>query len=144
EVNRRFQELVVAQYPSWLAADGEVRLTSQFLRRCVKPHWDPQREKAVIFIFDGMRYDVWDEMLRPMLLDRLEVIDTGADLNAYAKVETQGGCCSPSPSSLPVAEKGCCSAAPADEGLHRRLADLLRRYNVNDYAASVRVYAVKP
>ena len=25
----------------------------------------------------------------------VEVIDTGADLNAYAKVENQGGCCSP-------------------------------------------------
>jgi hypothetical protein len=75
EVNRRFQELVVAQYPSWLAADGEVRLTSQFVRRCLKPHWDPQAEKAVLFIFDGMRYDVWDELLRPMLLERMEVIE---------------------------------------------------------------------
>jgi hypothetical protein len=75
EINRRFQEMVAAQYPTWVASDGEVRLTSQFLRRCVKPHWDPQREKAVVFIFDGMRYDVWDELLRPMLEDRLEVIE---------------------------------------------------------------------
>ncbi len=73
EVNARFQELVVARYASWLATDGEVRLTSQFLRRCVKPHWDAQTEKAVVFIFDGMRYDVWDEMLRPMLLERMDV-----------------------------------------------------------------------
>jgi hypothetical protein len=43
-----------------------------------------------------------------------------------------------------VAETGCCSAQPADDSLHRRLMDLLRRYNVNDYAASVRVFAVKP
>ena len=28
--------------------------------------------------------------------------------------------------------------------LHGRLADLLARYNVNDYAASVKVFAVKP
>jgi hypothetical protein len=28
--------------------------------------------------------------------------------------------------------------------LHERLADLWRGYNVNDYAASVRVFAVKP
>src|SRR5436309_664099 len=27
----------------------------------------------------------------------VEVIDTGADLNAYAKVESQSGCCSPAP-----------------------------------------------
>ncbi|MDT4896819.1 MAG: hypothetical protein QOH25_1896 [Acidobacteriota bacterium] len=75
EINRRFQELVATRYVSWLAGDGEVRLTSQFLRRCVKPHWDPQNEKAVVFIFDGMRYDVWDELLRPMLEDRLEIIE---------------------------------------------------------------------
>jgi SAM-dependent methyltransferase len=74
----------------------------------------------------------------------VEVIDTGADLNAYAKAENQSGCCAPASTSLPVAETGCCLAQPADDNLHRRLMDLLRRYNVNDYAASVRVFAVKP
>jgi SAM-dependent methyltransferase len=74
----------------------------------------------------------------------VEVIDTGADLNAYAKVENQGGCCSPPAASLPVVETGCCSARPATDTLHARLLDLLTRYNVNDYAASVRVFAVKP
>jgi hypothetical protein len=107
----------------------------------------------------------------------VQVIDSGKDLNAYAKVENQSGCCSP-----PVAEKpsaccsaetrieaaatsgcctptpadapasagcctpnpagGCCSPAPTD--LHADLADLLGRYNVNEYAASVRVFALKP
>ena len=74
----------------------------------------------------------------------VEVIDTGADLNAYASVENQSGCCSPPASSLPVAEAGCCSTKPADDGLHRRLLELLRLYDVNEYAASVRVFAVKP
>jgi PglZ domain-containing protein len=74
-LNRRFQDLVAEQYPSWVAEDGEVRLTAQFLRRCLKPHWDPQAEKAVVFIFDGMRYDIWDELLRPMLADRMTVLE---------------------------------------------------------------------
>src|SRR5262249_8350185 len=74
----------------------------------------------------------------------VEVIDTGTDLNAYAKAENQSECCSQASTGLPVAEAGCCSAQPADDNLHRRLMDLLRRYNVNDYAASVRVFAVKP
>jgi len=74
----------------------------------------------------------------------VEVIDTGADLNAYAKVENQAGCCSGTSTSLPVADSGCCSVQPVEEGLHWRLMDLLQRYNVNDYAASVRVFAVKP
>ena len=30
------------------------------------------------------------------------------------------------------------------EVLHARLAELLARHNINDYAASVRVYAIKP
>lgn len=74
----------------------------------------------------------------------VEVVDTGKDLNAYAKVENQSGCCSPPPSNLAVAETGCCATQPSDDQLHRRLAELLRRHNVNEYAASVRVFAVKP
>jgi SAM-dependent methyltransferase len=74
----------------------------------------------------------------------VQVIDTGADLNAYTKVENQAGCCSPASTTLPVAETSCCSTPPSDDNLHRRLRDLLARYNVNDYAASVRVFAVKP
>jgi ubiquinone/menaquinone biosynthesis C-methylase UbiE len=74
----------------------------------------------------------------------VEVIDTHADLNAYTQIESQSGCCSPQTSSLPLAETGCCSTQPADSSLHQRLIDLLRRYDVNEYAASVRVFALKP
>src|SRR5206468_8604748 len=62
----------------------------------------------------------------------------------------EGACCSvpATPAlALSVVEEGCCSVGPAavvDEALHARLADLLRRYDVNDYAASVKVFAVKP
>lgn len=74
-VNARYQELVATKYTSWIAADSpEIRLTSQFLRRCVKPHWDLQSEKAVVFVFDGMRYDIWDELVRPIFEDRMEII----------------------------------------------------------------------
>jgi len=98
--------------------------------------------------------DEYRQGLRNAGFTGVEVIDSGADLNAYAKVENQSGCCSPtmatvplgSMTSLPVMETGCCTPPPAREaaGLHDRLADLLRRYNVNDYAASVKVFAVKP
>jgi hypothetical protein len=79
----------------------------------------------------------------------VEVVDSGADLNAYAKVEDQAACCPPpSPASgLVVVDSGCCTPGPAavvDEALHARLSDLLKRYDVNDYAASVKVFAVKP
>lgn len=83
----------------------------------------------------------------------VEVIDAGSDLNAYAKVENQAGCCSPAmtqiggaKNSLPTLDSACCTPTPTsgtETELHADLAELLRRYNVNDYAASVKVFAVK-
>jgi hypothetical protein len=77
----------------------------------------------------------------------VQVVDTGKDLNAYAKVENQAGCCSPameSPSGLAVVETGCTPAAEATSSeVHGGLAKLLREYDVNEYAASVQVYALK-
>ena len=77
----------------------------------------------------------------------VEILDTGSDLNAYAQVENQAVCCPPPTASIPglaVVEASCCAPAATDESLHARLADLLRRYDVNDFAASVKVFAVKP
>jgi SAM-dependent methyltransferase len=74
----------------------------------------------------------------------VEVLDSGADLSAYAQAGSPASCCSASePASLPITQtKGCCSCG-SDATLHDQLADLLRQYNVNDYAASVRVFAMK-
>lgn len=88
--------------------------------------------------------------LRAAGFAHVEVIDTGRDLNAYAKIENQAACCAPTKadeSALPIADSACCgTSAPAatDPALHARLAELLRRYDVNQYAASVRVLGVKP
>lgn len=82
----------------------------------------------------------------------VEVVDSGSDLNAYSKLDNQSACCAPvtkeaanESTSLPVASYGCCTpaASGSEAKLNEDLADLLRRYNVNDYAASVRVYAVR-
>src|SRR3989304_3658544 len=65
--------------------------------------------------------------------EAVEIIDSGSDLNAYAKVENQSGCCSPAMTDgLPVISD-CCST-----DLHGELAELLRRYNGNEHAASAR------
>jgi PglZ domain len=73
ELNRHFQELIAQQYPQWLTTDTDIRLSSHFIRRCLKPYWDPKTEKAVVLVFDGMRYDIWDELLRPTLLEKLTI-----------------------------------------------------------------------
>jgi len=64
----------------------------------------------------------------------VEIVDTGADLNAYSQVEGQAGCCSP----------GMSCGEPSDETVHGSLKELLTRHDVNEFAASVRVFAVKP
>lgn len=92
--------------------------------------------------------DAYVEQLKSAGFREIVVQDTGADLNAYAKVENQSGCCSPTMTTasrtLPIAKTGCCggSSSPSSD-VHAGLGDLLKRHNVNDYAASVRVYAVK-
>ncbi len=77
---------------------------------------------------------------------QVDIVDTGSDLNAYAKVENQSSCCPPAlGSTSPLVSSSSCRSPTASGGadLHRRLADLLRLYNVNEFAASVRVFAVK-
>jgi SAM-dependent methyltransferase len=68
----------------------------------------------------------YERQLKDAGFDAVQIVDTRKDLNVYAKVVSAGGCCG---------GDSC--------GADGRLADLLSRYNVNDYAASVRVYALK-
>jgi ubiquinone/menaquinone biosynthesis C-methylase UbiE len=70
-----------------------------------------------------------------------EIVDTKQDLNIYSKIENQESGCSTA-TALPVASSGCCAQTGTAGFDH--LSDLLRRYNVNDYAASVKVFALKP
>src|SRR6516225_7562814 len=46
--------------------------------------------------------ETYRNQLREAGFAGVEVIDTLANLNAYAKVENQSGCCSPSPAGLPL------------------------------------------
>jgi len=80
--------------------------------------------------------------------EHVEIVDSGADLNAYAKVENQSGCCSPKMDAshpFQIVDEPCCSPAPdASTSLHEELKTLLSRYDINAAAASVKVYAIKP
>lgn len=73
----------------------------------------------------------------------VEIVDSGADLNAYRKVENQSGCCSPAMDDGEASS--CCSpASTGSSAVHEDLKELLSQYDVNTAAASVKVYAVKP
>ncbi len=74
----------------------------------------------------------------------VQVIDSGKDLRAYAKAENQSGCCSQKPLQPQKGACGCSGGGDVDPASQTGLPELFRRHDVNEYAASVRVYAVKP
>jgi arsenite methyltransferase len=92
-------------------------------------------------IAGAIRMDDYRAGLLAAGFEHIEIVDSGSDLNAYAKVENQSGCC-----STAMAGSSCCTPTPdtVSDTLHGELADLLSRYDVNAAAASVKVYAVKP
>jgi SAM-dependent methyltransferase len=90
-------------------------------------------------IAGAIRIDEYRSGLLAAGFEHVEIVDSGADLNAYAKVENQSGCCSPA-----MTNNSCCSSAPDTATLHTELSDLLSKYDVNTAAASVKVYAIKP
>jgi arsenite methyltransferase len=86
--------------------------------------------------------------LREAGLTKMEIIDSGANLNVYAKVELQGECCC-SGASAPAAKQptSCCSPSPVaarEAAYHKQMSDLCAQYDFNEYAASVKIFAVKP
>ena len=75
--NARFQDLYVRRYVKWInQPDAPVIFTHQFIPRVLKTHWDAQSgQKAVILIFDGLRVDAWEELVRPVLEEKYDVVD---------------------------------------------------------------------
>jgi SAM-dependent methyltransferase len=86
--------------------------------------------------------DDYERDLRQAGFEAVQIVDTGKDLNAYALVEKQSICCSPAmqeDNGLSVITN-CCSE---EEGVHEGLARLIHEYNINDFAVSIQVYALK-
>lgn len=99
----------------------------------------------------------YEKGLKAAGFQNVVIVDSGADLAAYAQIEGSGSCCAPSPSSssccapAPANSSACCAPSSSDTAccepnpkpIHQDLGELLRKYDVNAYAASVKVFAVK-
>jgi SAM-dependent methyltransferase len=112
-----------------LKPGGRVAVSDIALRRDLPPELATDVAAYVGCVAGAIPVAAYERMLTEAGLAGVRVIDAGKDLNAYAKVDAASACCG--------------SGAPAPE-LHAELATLLGRFDVNDYAASVRVFAVKP
>jgi arsenite methyltransferase len=86
----------------------------------------------------AIRIDDYTAGLRDAGFEHVKIVDSGKDLNTYTQVEGQSGCCSPA-----MEGESCCRSS-AETTLHEDLSELLKKYDVNGAAASVKVYAIKP
>ncbi len=87
----------------------------------------------------AMRIEDYRAGLLSAGFEQAEIVDSGADLNAYSRAGNKPGCCSSAMTSA-----SCCSPASGEASLHEELSALLQQFDVNTAAASVKVYAVKP
>jgi SAM-dependent methyltransferase len=128
-----------------LKPGGRLAVSDIALKRPLPPELSEDLLAYAGCIAGAVLIDDYRRLLLEAGFADVAVIDSGTDLNAYAQIENQAACCSPtmdSSASLPVVGDGCTSSGSVL--LHDRLAELLRRYDINDFAASVRVFAVKP
>lgn len=129
-----------------LKPGGRVAVSDIALKKPLPPEIVDSVAAYVGCIAGAIHMDDYRQMLGDAGFSAVEVVDTGSDLNAYAKAEN-AACCAPSAphnSEFTVVDSGaCCSDGSAKENLHGQLAGLLQRFDVNDFAASVRVFAIK-
>jgi SAM-dependent methyltransferase len=128
-----------------LKPGGRVAVSDIALKKPLPPEIENDLFAYVGCIAGAVLVEDYVRALRAAGFSDVEVIDTKKDLNAYGEVEGQAGCCSPPAleSSLAVVDESCCSPAETN-AVHGGFAKLLQRFDVNEFAASVQVYAVKP
>jgi len=154
-----------------LKPGGRVAVSDIALKRPLPPEIGEDLLAYVGCIAGAIPIEEYREGLKEAGFSHVEIIDSGADLNAYAQIDGQVGCCGEEMVSEPVSigAASCCSPAPVGSSecctpletvakgeaccspaesktpeLITRLAELSRLHNLNDYAASVKVYAIKP
>jgi arsenite methyltransferase len=120
-----------------LKPGGRLAVSDIALKRALPPQVAADLMAYVGCIAGAISFEEYRRGLTEAGFHPVEIIDTKADLNAYTKVFDQAGCCSRADCCSPDSEKG-------QETFHRELADALSKFDANEYAASVRVFAVKP
>ena len=141
------KDAVLREIARVLKPGGRVAVSDIALKKPLPPEIGNDLLAYVGCIAGAISIEDYVAGLKAAGFDAVEVVDTKKDLNAYSEVEGQAACCPPpamsSSSGLTLIGESC-SPSPATGDLHGGLADLLKRYDINEYAASVQVYAVKP
>lgn len=149
---------VLGEVARVLKPGGRVAISDIALKRDLPPALADSVAAYVGCIAGAITIADYERLLREAGLTHIQVVDTGKDLNAYSKIEGQSGCCSPamdapttSTLSLNITEEewiastqACCGVEPDRSTVHGGLAATIAQHDLNEYAASVQIYAVKP
>ncbi len=126
-----------------LKPGGRVAVSDIALKKPLPPELVRDIRAYIGCIAGALLLDDYRRGLLEAGFEAVQLVDAGKDLNAYALVENQTACCSPampSADGLPVV---AACGGPESSGVHQGLAELLQRYDINEFAASVYVYALK-
>jgi arsenite methyltransferase len=130
-----------------LKPGGRVAISDIALKKPLPPEVGNDLLAYVGCVAGAILIDQYVECLKLAGFASVEIVDAKKDLKAYAQVENQSCCSSPlmhsGASSALIAIGGSCSTEPANE-VHRGLSELFKKYDVNEYAASVQIFALKP
>ena len=129
-----------------LKPGGRISISDIALKQPLPPDVVSSLQAYVGCIAGAMMISEYERLLKEAGFEAVVVADTGADLNVYAQASS-AGCCSSTPATSASASS-CCSpatAATSESGsaVHDGLEQVLRQFDGNAYAASVRVYATR-
>lgn len=118
-----------------LKPGGRLAVTDLALKRELPPELAADFDAYVGCVAGAMSISDYELSLTTVGFDTAQIIDSGQDLNAYAALDKPSTCCGPS---------GGCGTSAAESSVHEGLTELLRKFDINEYVASVRVFALKP
>lgn len=133
-----------------LKPGGRVAVSDIALKRDLPAELGQDLMAYVGCIAGAIRIADYERGLRAAGFDSVRVLDSGADLNAYKTAAGQAGCCTPpmkSRTALAIKDQSCCgtTGCGGDKAAIRQSpSNVLDRYDANAFAASVKVFAVKP
>ncbi|MEM8988713.1 MAG: arsenite methyltransferase [Pseudomonadota bacterium] len=120
-----------------LKPGGRLAVSDIALKQALPPALKESLDAYVGCIGGAISFEAYETGLAAAGFQAVKIIDANADLNVYGEIDGQAGCCAP------AAQTSCCEPAPASASAHESLAETVKSHDLNAFAASVKVFAVK-